>query len=194
MRDFEYYVIMSDGSGPLLSISGSNILLTSKRIENPPSTLTFVLGDPIDDEPELVDYMVSPQSIVSKKIYGILDEMNISKIQLFPAIIRNLEGDPYDGEYWAVHIANKIRCIDTELSDCEIDFSTLGDVKKIILDKKILSKIPLEDRLVFQLGEHTSLKLYHVSVKEAIESALPKGVGFINIENWTWGSYFSQKN
>jgi len=188
MDEYEYYVIMSN-KGPSLSILGSDILLTGKRIE-PKRTLTYVFKDPITIT-TLTDHMMAPHSIISKKIYEVLEPMNINSIQLLPSRILDLDRNIHE-PFWAIHIPLKIRCIDEELSDCKILGSIVTRIKKIVLDKKVLSEIPLNDRLVFRLKEHSTIKLYHKSVKDAIEAVNGKGIRFVNIEEWTRGSYFKK--
>jgi hypothetical protein len=63
-------------------------------------------------------------------------------------------------------------------------------LKKIVLDKEVLSGIPLEERLVYRSKEDSQFKLYHESVVEIIKSVNPTGMRFLNIEDWNPGSLF----
>ena len=94
--------------------------------------------------------------------------------------------------YWAIHVYQKIKCVNAKLSDCTIEDINLEDVKKIVLDKKILKAIPLKKRLVFRLKEDFSYQLYHASIVEAIMTVNPEGIGFTNIEEWNEGSFFEK--
>jgi hypothetical protein len=192
-RDQEYYriAISNDDAIPLLDPDTDCPIYLSKRepIENP-ELLLFQLGSPIPRKPKIVDYHSSPNSVISKKIFDVLFPLNIEGIQLLPAIIRG-KNDEIFADYWAIHIYNRIQCIDPALSDCEIKSIRLSRVKKLVLDKNLLGTIPINKRLVFRLKEDTSYQLFHVSIVEAIMAVNPEGLRFVNIEQWNDGSFFS---
>ena len=191
-EDFEYYVITRslDKSMPLLSETAdtSSYLDIMKPVENP-KILNFELGPPIPRKPVMADYHSSPDGIVSKKIYDVLASLEIEGIQLLPVSITGKDEEKYD-DYWALHIYSTIKCVDMELSDCERSSFSFDRITKLILDKKILSEIPLEERLAFRLGESKSIKMVHKSVMDKIMSVNPTGVRFINIEDWNDSSFF----
>lgn len=119
--------------------------------------------------------------VVSDKIKNILAPMNLKNMQFLPATIKNPKtGDIYSG-YWALHIYNLICCLDRGKSIYETfdeDDDHVFDIEKLVLDNRMLEKIPLEERLVFALGEEGLEIFFHISVAEKIIAAKPKGVMF----------------
>ena len=149
------------------------------------------LGAPIPGKPKMVDYHSLPESVVSEKIWNVLEPMNIDGIQLVPAKVRGVnEGDVYD--YWLIHIYNEIACMDRNLSVYSIDDSDgrIDDIARLVLDNGILNDIPLEERLVFELSEGSAMFLYHASVVTAVLSENPEGVTFTNVAEWNDGTAF----
>lgn len=189
-KNFEYYMMNSAplAGVPLLAFLGSDPLDYCEVLDDS-KKLNLCFADPIPNTPRLVDHMTCPHSIISQKLYDVLNPMNLSTVQLLPSVVIDMDGKEFE-PFWAVNIHEEIKCVDEELSDCEITDTDLSNVKKVILDKKVLGEIPLADRLVFRLEEQFTLMLYHVSIKEAIEEVNPLGVKFINIEDWTWATHF----
>lgn len=191
-RKFEYYRVhrFADESIPLLSDDSGNpdYLYDNTPIKNP-ELMLFRIRKPIPKKPKMADYLSSPNSVVSKRIFDTLFPLKIEGIQLLPARICGKDDEIFN-QYWAIHIYNNIKCIDASQSDCIIERRNLDDVNKLILDKKVLESIPLEKRLVFRLKEDFSYQLFHVSIVEAILAVSPVGIKFTNIEEWHEGSFF----
>ncbi|MDR2870589.1 MAG: hypothetical protein LBV04_09070 [Deferribacteraceae bacterium] len=66
----------------------------------------------------------------------------------------------------------------------------IRSITKLILDKEILSNIPLEKRLIFSLQEDCSKYIYHKSMVDAIMATNPEGIIFTPIEEWHEGIQF----
>ena len=151
-KEFEYYKIgrSNDKNIPLLEESSDcpDYLYEEGPIENP-KLMLFELGDPVPRKPKMADYHASPNTVVSKKIFNILSPLKIEGIQLLPATI-TIKNEVLK-DYWALHIYHHIKCVDTKLSECAIKSTRLSRVNKLVLDKKILEKIPLNKRLIFRL-------------------------------------------
>jgi len=192
-NEFEYYRVhrKNDNTIPLLdSDEDCPIYLSQKEpIENP-KLMLFQFGDPVPKNPRMADYHSSPHSVISKKIYDVLSPLDIYGIQLLPARIRGNDDEEFSN-YWAIHIYNKIKCVDAALSDCVIKTIRLFKVKKLVFDKQILGSIPLNKRLIFRLGEDSSYQIFHKSIVDSIMSVNPEGIKFTNIEDWTDGSFFN---
>lgn len=190
--EFEYYKIdrSNDRHIPLLDVdSGSpHYQYKESDIENP-GLMLLRLGQPIPKKPKMADYHSLPSSVISKKIFDILEPLKISGIQLLPAQIRGKE-DLIFKEYWLLNIYNEIRCIDLQLSDCKIEGPNLSNIKKIILDKAVLSAISLRERLIFRLAEDWSYQLFHSSIVDKIMEIKPEGLRFTNIEEWNDSTLF----
>ncbi|GHU74235.1 hypothetical protein FACS189413_18980 [Bacteroidia bacterium] len=192
-NEFEYYFIgrANNPQHPLL-IADSDCppyLRKKEYIENP-ETMAFCFGKPIPRKPKMADYHSEPNSVISKKIFDVLDNLNVKGIQLIPAVIRGTKGETYEN-YWYVHITNYYSAIDKENSKCE--WSNLGFVlsfEKIVLNEDFLKTIPLEERLVFYLAEDGMEQFFHKSVVDAIMASNPEGVAFYNVKEWQEGQQF----
>ena len=190
----EYYLIGSDGNpdAPLLNGSGRD----SFKFKRIPVVITkpvrLVYNPPVPRKPRMIDYHSMPDSVVSRKIYNVLEPMNIKGIQLVPAVIKG-KNDVIFEDYWIIHIYNRIDCMDRERSIYETDDDNeVHFIEKLYLDRKKLEEIPVEERLIFSLESHRSKRIYHKSVVEAIMSVNPEGVMFYPIEEWYDGIQFEK--
>ena len=193
-NEFEYYNAfrVNDDSIPLLaSDTGNPRYLYENHFIKDPELMLFKLSKPIPKNPKMADYLMSDDAVISKKIFDVLEPLDIAGVQFLPARIKGKD-DEVITDYWAVHAYNEIKCVDEKLSDCKIEISGLGYVKKIVLDKKILREIPLKERLIFRLKEDSAYVLFHASIVEKIMAVNPTGVKFTDIEKWNDGSYFEE--
>lgn len=200
MNEFEYYLIDSDykPTTPLLRDDDDEDEDTWFLVEEDPvkeriEPLKLCFNSPIPKKVIMIDYHSLPSSVVSKKIFEVLDEMKIWGIQLLPAEIRNNKTNEIYSDYWVIYVYNKIRCLDMKNAEYTLFKSDrkVKSINKLILDREILSQIPLEKRLVFSLKEAVSCKVYHKSVVDAVLAANPEGVIFTPIEEWYEGIQFS---
>lgn len=191
-NDFEYYRVhrKNDKTIPLLDPdSGCPRYLSKKVPIEDPELMVFKLGQPVPKAPKMADYHSSPNSVISKKIYDVLSPLKIEGLQLLPSTIRVNDDEVYSN-YWAMHIYQRIQCINAAKSDCVIDDISLGYVKKLVLDHDALKAIPLKNRLIFRLQEDRSYELFHASVVDAIMKVNPEGIRFTNINEWSEKSLF----
>jgi hypothetical protein len=192
-NEFEYYFIgrANNEQYPLLTEDSDcpPYSYEKVRIENPQS-MSYRLGKPVPRKPKMVDFHSSPDSVISKKIFDVLDNMNIKGIQLIPAIITG-KNDEIHENYWYIHIINHYSVIDKENSECE--WNTLGKIwalDKLVLDEEKLKPVPLDERLIFRMQEYSAKTLFHKSVVDAIMATNPEGVVFYNIREWYDGIQF----
>ncbi len=191
----EYYVIMRENNNnyPLLAWEeksvNSGIFYKHKPVELK-NSLHMKLGWPIPETPQMVDYHSNPRPVISDKIKDVLEPLEIMGIQLFPVTID--DSPATDKKYWFLHIYHAIEAMDKNLSEFTIDEDDgdIDDITKIVLDKMVLSDIPLEERLIFQLKEGASMFLVHESIKDKIMVVNPIGIRFIDVVKWTDGSAF----
>jgi hypothetical protein len=194
-NEFEYYVIgrKSDKAYPMVDPKegskhtklyiGDNFSEFHEKQIPDPQSVEFVFSDPVPRKPVIGDYFSEPESIVSKKIADVIKPMNIKGIQLIPAIIESNKGDMYKDLYW-IYIYHYIEAMDKKKTKFELRKSGVYFFDRFALDEKILSEIPLEERLVFKLKEKDSIKLYHRSVVDAIVALNPEGIQFTKVEDW----------
>jgi hypothetical protein len=133
--------------------------------------------------------------MVSKKIYGVLSPLKIKGTQLIPATIYNPGNNKtYEGYYY-LHIYNRLECFDNKKSiyGSELELG-LTSVKRLVLDEEKLSKIPLDERLVFTPFSESSYSLdgmffhslFHKSIADKITASGPKGIRFVNVKNYKY--------
>ncbi|GHV35514.1 hypothetical protein FACS1894178_5240 [Bacteroidia bacterium] len=192
-NEFEYYFISraNNPQHPLLIADNDcpPYLRKKEYIENP-ETMAFCFGKPIPRKPKMADYHSEPNSVISKKIFDVLDNLNIKGIQLIPSIITGKNDEIYEN-YWYIHIINHYSVIDKENSECE--WNTLGKIRaldKLVLDEEKLKAIPLDERLIFRMPEYRVEALFHKSVVDAIMATNPEGVAFYNVKEWHEGQQF----
>jgi len=193
--EFDYYLPIEDNDGdtPLLmnddSIDpkGTFYILRNELVADGHITyLTF--REPVMAKPDLnTDYLkMDTSSVFSKKIYNALIKNSIKGLQLVPVLIRDKKNEEHDG-FFIANIYQRYFSFDQEKTEFwEIDEDTEAwlDIEKIVLNRNLLSEIPLKDRLVFESKEHPSFTLYHKSIVDIIMSVNPKGINFIPVEEW----------
>jgi hypothetical protein len=201
-NEFDYYFIGSTypNGVPLLTvddkIDAGNIGFLSRSItvsEDYVARIRF--GDPIPPKPRLVDYLSLDgiRSVFSKKIYDALKAHDdIKGLQLVSAIIRGKKDELHEG-FWIANIYQRMYSFDEEKTQkkriSSFDGSWEG-IKKVVLDRNALSKIPLKDRLVYVSKEHPKFVVYHKSVADIIISVNPEGIRFTPVEEWYQGQQF----
>lgn len=197
MDDYEYYLIDSDykENTPLLKDDDDEdedtwFLVGKEPVSENREPLKLCFNSPIPKKPQMTDYHSLPNAVVSKKIFEVLNDMKIWGIQLLPAEIRNNRNNKIYPDYWVIYIYNKIQCLDMKGAKYKLDNGKVREITKLTLDKEILSKIPLEKRLIFSLQEARSMEIYHKSVVDAIMAVNPEGIVFTPIEEWYEGVQF----
>ena len=149
---------------------------------------------PVPAKPRMVDFHELPSSVFSRKIYNVLQPMNIYGLQLLPATVRGKKDERYE-DYWVTYVYNRIACLDVEHSQYDIDEDD-GDISNILrffLVKETLAEIPLEKRLVFLLAEWMSSRLYHKSVVADVMPAHPVRIQLYPIQDWYEGIQFDDE-
>ncbi|MEM9103019.1 MAG: DUF1629 domain-containing protein, partial [Pseudomonadota bacterium] len=150
--------------------------------------IKLCLGQPIPQNPELVDYHSNPTNpVISKRLFNILSPLNIYGIQLVPAKVRNPNGGPFDEprDYWFMHVWNRIACLDKNKSELELyDDGDIFSIERLSLNETILGQVDLKHRQIFELADNTSTLLIHQSVKDAILSIDPVGCRFFKATEW----------
>jgi hypothetical protein len=188
-NDFEYYVITRENNNnyPLI-ITDSDCPPyedEEEAIENP-QRMYFCLGKPIPKKPIMVDFHSQPKSVISDKIYTVLNNLNIKGIQLIPATIRSKDNEY--SNYWYIHIINRFPALDREKSIFQWNdiIEEAWAIEKLVLDEKVLKSIPLNERLVFYLVENSAEQFFHKSVVDIIMAVDPIGLKFVKIEDYSF--------
>ncbi len=196
--EFEYYLIGSDykPTTPLLrSVDGQSLRFLHKvePVEEFDEPIRLCFNKPYPKKVIMTDYHSLPESVVSPKISDVLKPMDIYGIQLLPAEIRNNKTNEIYPDYHLIFVYNRIRCLDMTHSNYATTLEgRVTAITNAFLDKEILSKIPLEKRLIFLLSEASSMEIYHKSVVDAVLAANPEGVVFTPIEEWYEGVQFEK--
>jgi len=151
--------------------------------------LHLMVGPPVPDHPEMVDFHKLPEPVFAKRLKDILHGLAINGIQLFEAQVRH--GEAVHPDYYIMNAYHEIACLDKKRSEYTQSRSGLQYfVDKLALDDAVLDSIPEKHRLIFVLEEKHSLILYHQTVVDAIMAANPKGIGFARVDGWHVGSAF----
>lgn len=183
MEDFKYYTMnrKGDEAYPLIRVADLDY--------NPDKTikqLHLEFNGTVPKNPVMVDYLSGPYDFVTKRIAEVMKAMNMRHVQFIPIELTDNKGNTID-DYVAISVkANNIKALDMEEFDYEINEDDEDDlwISKIVLDKEVLSKIPLNERLGFCLREAPGYRLYHKSVIDVIQSFDPTGVYYVNIEDY----------
>lgn len=194
--EFEYYLIDSDDtpSVPLLmpdKNQSTMMLLRRYPIEPLEKPMELCFNPPVPAKPRMVDFHELPSPVFSRKIYDVLQPMNIYGLQLLPATIRGKKEERYN-DYWVAYVYNRIACLDMEHSQYDIDEDDgeIDNIMRFFIDIKKLAEIPLKKRLVFLLEEDMPKRIYHKSIVDAIMSVNPVGIRFYPIQEWYEGLQF----
>lgn len=188
--NYSYYVMERDGTDSYPRIYDSEdsehttdyiYIYKDEKIEDPKVT-EFNFAEPFFKEPVIGDYFSQPAAVVSPKIADVLLPHHIEGIQLIPAIVNGNKGEVYEG-YFYIHIYHHLEAMDKEKSNYTPSGRSYS-IKKFVLDQEALSKIPLQERLIFRLKEDSTKKLIHQSLVDEILKTDPKGVVFKKVEDW----------
>jgi hypothetical protein len=155
-------------------------------------TIEMTLAGQYLRKPVMPDFMEF--GIVSKKVYEVLSPLKIKGTQLIPATIYNPGNDKtYDDGYYYLNIYNRLECFDDKKSKYGFELELgLTSANRLVLDEEKLSKIPLEERLVFtpfsdsnySLDRMFFKSLFHKSIADKITATGPKGISFVNVKDY----------
>lgn len=186
----EYYYMVPVGScHPLLNtiLSEDSIMLHEIHVLNENYLIRFRFGAPLPRKPELADvHNDAYQLIISNKIKEAMQAMQLKDVQYLPATIENPKTKEVFEDYWVLYIYNMIYCMNKEKSKFKAhNNGRIVSIDKLMLNNEVLDKIPLEERLVFALGEKRLQMLFHASIVERIVALMPKGMKFAAVAGWS---------
>jgi hypothetical protein len=182
MNEFKYYMLRRSGDQayPLLRIAGKDYDENGRA-----SKVYLEINTPRPRKPVLADYLYSAaSSTVSKRIAEAMQQLGMEGVQFIPTELTLPKGEIIE-DYICVKVDdNTYEAMDKEKSDFTKGSGTYSSyfISKVVLDRKVLSEIPLSKRLGFRLKELPATCLYHESVIEAIAALNPTGVYFQDIE------------
>ena len=189
----EYYIGFSQiqAGVPLLSDDSNSDIDLDLKTNEPYSIklIEFAFKEPYPKNPLMLDVLCKSGGnfVISKKLYDILSPLKIDGVQMIVSTIYDPNNKKKYDDYYYVHIYNIINCLDMEKAKYERSvIGTIRTINKMVLDENILSKIPLEKRLIFRLGEIFTFQLFHESVVEKLN--IQQGIRFVKVENYTFGS------
>jgi hypothetical protein len=195
-NEFDYYLLLAANEHSIPSIiqnsdSDLDLDLEEGHLDEI-DLIEFEFDEPYPKKPKMADYLDGGGiGVISEKIIDIVKPLNIYQVQLVPAVISN----PRNNEiynYYYLHIYNYINCLDKNKSVFEGDeeLETVNIIEKMVLDTTVLAKIPLEERLIFRLGELYTHQLFHKSIVDKIMESKPSGIRFVKVEDYHIGSAF----
>lgn len=178
----EYFFVKRDQNSriPDLTFDGKDRHYSLKVLHPFPLEYTKALCLKFSNPPRkplMADFhkLGTPSAVITEKLKVVFESLELDYIQLIPALIRDKSDDIIEG-YHILKISNPIECLDIEKSDYKTMLD--GDIlafNKLVLDNEKLDQIPLNNRLIFNLGEHSSTVLYHISIVEKLLETAPTG-------------------
>jgi len=194
----EYYLVYGTNNPncPAVELDEDKNGADFRRIKTPIENCGLVkmrIIEPYPKTPEMTDFHQNGiVSFFSKKIYDKINSIVVSGVQFLLGEIRNPKNNNIYENYYYLHIYSYINCLDRELSELDSNARTgmVRSISKIVLDTEVLSKIPLQERLIFRLGEMSAFQLFHKSVVDAIMATEPTGIRFVKVEDYHTGSAF----
>ena len=192
-NEFDYYLIQRDNSfmSPLLrnnddvNPSGTMFLRNLERVA-PETIIHLVFNPPYPPKPDMTDYLfLQCRAVFSEKIYDVLKNINIKDFQLVPSVIKSNKGEEYTG-YWIAGVYKEFAFLDKDKSEySRIDAKgRWGGVEKMVINQEEVSKVSLEERLMYVSKEDPAHVFYHKSIVDLIMSVNPTGIRFISVEEW----------
>jgi hypothetical protein len=149
-------------------------------------TIILQFGYPVPRKPKMADYhdFSTPSPVLSEKLKKAIEAMQVKDIQFVPVLIRDKNDDLIEG-YHAINVCNTINC--TNMEESKYSLLTNGKIcnfDKLVLDNEKLDLIPLEDRLIFSVGECGNYVVYHISVIEKMLETSPEGMTVYRLAKW----------
>jgi len=202
-KDFDYYLIECDFSGgvPRLAVddeyNSSGLAFISFNTLMPSDFIAHLcFGPPVPSQPRLVDGLSLEGAcrVFSKKIVDSCKSHSINNLQFIPTVIRGKRDEEFE-DFYIAHILQRIASFDKERTQFERISRITGawiDIEKIVLDHKLLSEIPLENRLIYVAKEHPSFILYHKTIVDIIMSVNPEGIIITPVDEWYDGIQFDR--
>jgi hypothetical protein len=137
----------------------------------------------------MADFLYAPKDILSKRIAAAMQEMNMEGVQFLPTRLTMPKGEIIEDYICVLVDNNTYVALDKEKSvytkdDDDDEDMVFYTVEKVVLDRKVLAKIPLSKSLAFRLKESPGDYLYHESVIEKIQALNPTGVFFVDVEEY----------
>lgn len=186
-----YYMIPVGVNHPLLNtiFRDDKSLLYKKHALDENHLIKFFIGDPIPRKYKLADMHSDAQHLViSDRLKEAMQAMRLKDVQYLPATIKHPKTEEVFEGYWALHIHNMINCLDLKKSKFDTLYGkndNIVSIEKLVFDNEALDKIPLEERLVFALGEERLEMFFHATVVEKIIDLKPVGLMFFPLAKWS---------
>jgi hypothetical protein len=136
-----------------------------------------------EEEGELEDFLANPLHwpILSQRFVALLDRMDVSQIQYFPANIRNkVTGRKIIG-YHIANVMELIPALDWEKSDYELWDDGSGDIRRLYKLVIVKSKVR-PGAHIFRLAEDPFSLIVSEELKVALLNAKITGVDFWEVE------------
>lgn len=201
MSDFtkQYFIIESDASNdsvPFLRADDATSMRNYQTEALPlGAPLVFTNGYRGRNKKERVKDVASDilfegsDLVVKRSIREKLLELELKNVSLYPAIYID-DDEKWHEDYWYVTFTSKLDCWDRQTSQFLSDPVELGgerlyEVLKFELNDKVLKDIPLQDRLLFKMGECMPAHVIaHESVLKVFRGGNLSGVKFVNLSEY----------
>ena len=133
-----------------------------------------------EEEYQTPEFIHTKVDALSKRIVMEAGLQYTYGINWVPAYLKN---EKINREYLFINYLQQLKCADLEKSQYSYvdSWGGLTGLEKLVLDEKLLSKTPLNQRLIFMMEESVGI-LYHISVVERIMATNPINTTFKSCE------------
>lgn len=127
--------------------------------------------------------------VVKGSIREKLLDLSLKNVSLYPATYID-DSEKWHEDYWYVTFTSKLDCWDRKASQVigqpvELGGERLHEVLKFELDQKVLKDIPLQDRLLFKMGEcMPDHAVAHESILKLFGGGRLDGVKFVKLSEY----------
>jgi len=197
MKDLnnEYYVMFEDTSKNLVSIDGyiePDFALDDPAPEPHSIDIYISLGGKKNPTFEDIHFESLTDIVMQKQVVDVLKKFELYKVQL----LKGTHGEvieKFNQMYYKLWCYNHILCLDLEKSKYgskDSDNSWVYDLETIVLDSERLRQTPLEQRLMFHIGERSDCLIIHQSIVDELSKHNFVGASYIPVKSWGLDSVF----
>ena len=174
----DYFVIESKNCNHFVKI-------VRKNTKNNSNIMSIKIIEEDEDENEIenisIDFLQGEYCFFSEKIFNILKINNIYGIKFVETKwIKSQEH--INKQFWCLLENNTIDNMVAENYEYDIIWS-ISPYEHYEINMEFLKNIPLQEKLIFMIGDIPRHFVFHKTIVNLIMKAKPKGIEFIPIEN-----------
>jgi len=178
----EYYLIANTGVSPMFELSSVDREKLIPQACYPYQPLKIYETFKPEGDYIIPEFMELPRLAISKRI---VEEAGLEYLYGINLVRGNLTNKRINRDYYFFVALCEFKCVDLDKSEYdENDDGVLWGLEKLVLDDALITKIPLQKRLIFRMVEDNTF-LFHKSVVERIMATNPINLTFIPSTQYT---------